>query len=455
VPILLGSGFALLIALTAGTAARAVATVREAAHRQELVARQRADDAIAAERLRSSIENLVAASRRHVMVSSRASAAALAGAERVLQADFAALRSRVSSSARESLLPDMAQAIEAYRKAVRSLVDGALMPRRLEAIVATYEVELLPRRRALERAVERFVAHKRERLESARLEGEGLEARATTLAAVALFGGGSASVLLAVILTRLVGRSLRREQEAARRAERAVTQRDEVLGIVAHDLRNPLGAMIMRAARVGATSTDAWVREQAAAIQRAGVRMEHLIRSLLDAAALDMGALTVHREPTLVSDLVREALELHAPAAAQKGVHLEERIPDASLRLSVDRERFLQVLENLMSNAIKFTPAGGTIVVDVHDEAGQLRISVRDSGPGIPAQHLPHLFERLWTAGRGGMRGTGLGLYIAKGIVEAHGGRIQAESPPGRGATLSFTLPLTAPPLGATVSASI
>ncbi|HEY0094315.1 MAG TPA: HAMP domain-containing sensor histidine kinase, partial [Archangium sp.] len=140
-----------------------------------------------------------------------------------------------------------------------------------------------------------------------------------------------------------------------------------------------------------------------------------------------------------------EALESVRPLAEARGLKVAAELPDEELWAKCDRTRVLQVLGNLLGNAVKFTADGGQLTVGARVHRDELELWVRDTGTGIRPDALPHVFERYWQAKDAESRGTGLGLYIAKGIVEAHGGRIWAESQLGKGSTFTFTLPLASP----------
>lgn len=228
---------------------------------------------------------------------------------------------------------------------------------------------------------------------------------------------------------------------AARSATRA---RDEILGVVSHDLRNPLSAITMCASVLreqGENSVDRL--ELVTAIIQATDMMGRLIRDLLDVSTIESGHLRVDPKPHDVNDLTEQALEMFRGAAGERQIALRTRIPEGPFRVHVDETRFVQVLGNLLDNAVKFSEAGGSVTVAVQELEGRALIAVRDSGPGIPAGHLPYVFDRHWHTRRTARRaGTGLGLAIAQGIVEAHGGRIWVESGDGPGCTFWFTVPL-------------
>jgi signal transduction histidine kinase len=241
----------------------------------------------------------------------------------------------------------------------------------------------------------------------------------------------------------------RGEQERlAREAQRAVRSRDDLLATVSHDLRSPLGTIAMaagmlRRAADGGLEASA-VARHTAAIERSVQRMDGLIRDLLDIASIESGHLSVEFEPVRTGDLLHEAIELLESVAIEKGLRLEAAIT-ADLLAQCDRGRLLQVFGNLVGNAIKFTPAGGSIVIRVERPGHRIRFSVSDTGPGIAPEQLPLVFDRFWKAEETARAGTGLGLAICKGIVEQHGGRIWVESRLGEGTTFFFTIPVADP----------
>jgi PAS domain S-box-containing protein len=224
-------------------------------------------------------------------------------------------------------------------------------------------------------------------------------------------------------------------------ARRAIQARDDVLGVVAHDLRNPLGMILMQATllrRRGGSS------EAIGVIERAGNRMNRLIQDLLDVTRLEAGALSVERCSLSTRQLIADVLDAQTPLVAAADLQLRVDLTAELPEVWGDRDRLLQVFENLIGNAVKFTGPGGHITVGAAPRAAELLLWVADTGPGIGSEELAHLFDRFWQARKAGRRGVGLGLGIVKAIVEAHGGRIWVESALGRGSTFYFTLP-TAP----------
>lgn len=233
-----------------------------------------------------------------------------------------------------------------------------------------------------------------------------------------------------------------------REARRATQLRDEVLGIVAHDLRNPLNAIVLQAKTLrGSPEEGAQGRslKSAEAIERAATRMNHLIQDLLDVTSMEAGRLSVEQARVSAAQLVSECAEAQRPLAAAAGLTLRLELEGQLPELWADRGRLQQVFENLIGNALKFTPPGGTLTMGAAPRGAEVLFRVSDTGSGIGAGDLPHLFDRFWQAGKGQRHGAGLGLPIVKGIIEAHGGRIWVQSSVGQGSTFFFTVP-TAPP---------
>jgi len=231
------------------------------------------------------------------------------------------------------------------------------------------------------------------------------------------------------------------------RSDDALAHRDDFLGMVSHDLRNLLNGIVLNAASLadGAAAGEAGnrVREKAAGIRRYSARMNRLIGDLVDVASIDAGKLAFMYGRESCTGVIDESLDTFRPIASEKNISLT-RIEGPSLDADFDRERLLQVLANLITNSIKFTSSGGRIAVRVERKGDDACFSVRDTGSGIPAAMRERIFERFWQVGTNDRRGLGLGLYISRCIVEAHGGRIWAESREGEGSEIFFTIPITA-----------
>jgi len=224
------------------------------------------------------------------------------------------------------------------------------------------------------------------------------------------------------------------------RADDAVAHRDDFLGIVTHDLRDLLSGIVLSAALLPDSASEPNGTKQR--IQRYAARMNRLIGDLLDVASIDAGQLRVVPALGDWSALIEEVAALFQPSASAQGITLEIALPGRSLAMRFDHDRMLQVLANLIANSLKFTARGGKIRVEAERGTDELRCAVHDTGSGIPARMLEAIFERFWQERSNDRRGVGLGLYITRCIVEAHRGRIWAESTQGVGSTLRFTLPI-------------
>jgi signal transduction histidine kinase/DNA-binding response OmpR family regulator len=228
-------------------------------------------------------------------------------------------------------------------------------------------------------------------------------------------------------------------------AQQAVAAREQVLAVVAHDLRNPLSTVAMGAQMLTESLSEpehAGDRRYVSAIHRAAERMDKLIQDLLDITRWESGQLSISPSLQPLGPVITEVVEMHRLSAGAEKIGLSLELAEPLPRAAIDAHRFHQVLSNLLGNALKFTPDGGSIVVRAQRYGiGSVMISVIDSGPGLPAEQLPHIFSRFWQAERSDRRGIGLGLAIAKGLVEAHAGEIWVESEPGSGCRFHFTIP--------------
>jgi signal transduction histidine kinase len=237
--------------------------------------------------------------------------------------------------------------------------------------------------------------------------------------------------------------------QQARQASRA---RDDTLAAISHDLRNGLNTVLTAVSlllrSLPADPEGRRDRRHIEAIRRSAERMNRVIGDLLDVASIESGRLFVEPRREPVRSIIAEALAACHDTAGEKSLRVEQVIPTEALEAVCDRDRVLQVLGNLIGNAIKFTPEGGTVNVSAEAFDDEALFTVRDTGVGISPQQLPHVFDRFWQATPKARLGSGLGLTIAKGVVEALGGRIWVESRPNEGTSFFFTLPL-APPVPA------
>jgi signal transduction histidine kinase len=252
---------------------------------------------------------------------------------------------------------------------------------------------------------------------------------------------------LAEDLGRRVGMALENAR-LYREAQEAIAVRERVLAVVSHDLRNQLG-VLTTAARVLERHADASgvaeggdARKTIDRMQRTTAGMQRLVDDLLDMSSIQAGRLSLNRTAQALRPVLKEACESFQAVAHEKGVRLTipPHVSD-DIRVVCDCDRILQALGNLLGNAVKYCKAGDEVTLDAREDATDVVVSVRDTGPGIPADEVETIFDAYRTMERRGTTGTGLGLYITKRIVERHGGRLWVESQPGIGSTFSFTLP--------------
>ena len=234
--------------------------------------------------------------------------------------------------------------------------------------------------------------------------------------------------------------------QQARHASRA---RDDTLGAISHDLRNGLNTVLTAVGlllrSLPPDTEGRRDRRHVEAIRRSAERMNRVIGDLLDVASIDSGRLFVEPRREPVRSIIAEAIATCNEQAVEKQLSLDQHLPVEQVDAVCDRERVLQVLGNLIGNAIKFTPEGGKVQVSAEALDDEVLFVVRDTGVGVSAKQLPHVFDRFWQATPKARLGSGLGLTIAKGVVEALGGRIWVESRANEGTTFFFTLPLAPP----------
>lgn len=248
--------------------------------------------------------------------------------------------------------------------------------------------------------------------------------------------------LAALSLQRLI--ALEESERRRAEAERAVRSRDDMLSVVSHDLRNPVNTIVMSASLLrdpDIALPDDQRRRQLEIISRSAYRMDRLIQDLLDVARMEGGRLTLSRRCEPPGPLATEVVEAFRQIAAEKSIELACEAAGVLRPVLVDRDRVVQALSNYVSNAIKFTPAGGRVAIHVRATAAGVRYEVADTGPGIGAADLPNVFQRFWQAKDTAALGTGLGLSIVKGIADAHGGEVGVTSQAGAGATFFMDMP--------------
>jgi two-component system sensor histidine kinase/response regulator len=239
-----------------------------------------------------------------------------------------------------------------------------------------------------------------------------------------------------------VGRTEASYAAALALAKRAVQDRDDLLSIVTHDLRSPLNAIRIASDELADPELDPEERKvMVGAVQRSLRRADRLIEDLLDVSRIEAGRITLTRTRIGARELLEQAVNDHALQSREAGLELRLAVDANAGLVFADRERVLQVLGNLIANALRYARDSGTLILAVEDHGEFASFSVTDRGPGIPAEQLPYVFNRFFQARHHRRAGAGLGLAIAKGIIEAHGGTISALSTVGSGTRFTFSLP--------------
>jgi signal transduction histidine kinase len=444
-------GFGALVGVTVVTGVVSITALLVTTVANDRIARQLATELTTIAGMRLDAEHAVAASRGYLL-----------NADRGLWMKFEAARGRLERTQNElARTPPAEQAgrlLDELRQAsiVYFAVAEEAMERRGEmpdaaSVVAYFDEVVRPARERLTASLDALAGARTRSHEAGLADSR----RTAALAGTLLAGTTIASVLLSTGLALMFSRKLTQQFESERRAldaaRRATAAREEILSVVSHDLRSPLSAILVMTSVMKVEGDDG--RRQLECIRSAAERMKHLIRDVLAAESLD--APTVANAPGRhrIRDLFHETRKVFEPAANRKAIRLQVEVADDA-HLAGDGERILQVLANLVGNALKFTPAGGEVRLAARVREGLARFVVADTGPGIPASDVRRLFERRWQARRstGEAEGYGLGLHIAKQIVELHGGRIWVESTPGKGATFVFTIPQAPPSDDASVA---
>ena len=253
------------------------------------------------------------------------------------------------------------------------------------------------------------------------------------------------------VILRDVSERIRTEEELrvlAERMRKAAESRDEVMALVSHDLRNPLStiSMCLSGLRDDPPPTPDMANGLVVLAEESALLMSRMIQDLLDIASIDAGRLSIDRVRQTIGPTLRRAVDMHRLIGIEQGISVAADVPSEmdQIAVMIDGERIVQVLSNLIGNACKFTDAGGSVVVSAAMLPDAVQVTVRDTGRGVPVDAIPHVFDRFWHARRGAaQRSTGLGLAIARGIIEAHDGRIRVESTVGQGSAFHFTVPST------------
>jgi signal transduction histidine kinase len=424
--------------LVTGTVA--VVALRVTTNHLDRIARDLSGELIQIERLRFEAERIVSTNRGYLLTADPRTAQ---------RATRSIARMEDSVTRLEAHVP-LAPGLDVVDKAARRYVAAAnaVAEQRTKTddprlVLPVFETTVADARDHLERVIGDFVAREQAAFdhESAHAHDVAQDMQAIVIAATIL--GIALSAALARLWIKKLGAQFAAEREATIRARTAVAARDDVLAIVSHDLRNPLTTIAVGANLLEMDpAASPLAKKHTASITTAVGRMRSLIDELLESAQLEAGKLELQRRLCVIGPMFDSLTALFAARAQEANVALAIDAGDLTeVEVEIDRKRILQALENLIGNAFNFTPSGGQIAVTARTETDHVRVEVRDNGTGIEAAQVPHLFERYWQGHSRTKGSLGLGLYICKQIVAAHGGQIGVDTTLGNGTTFWFTIP--------------
>jgi signal transduction histidine kinase len=425
-------GALVLVSLFCG--AMTAVTIHVTTQSADRVAHRVVEDLEALHRVRLTAEQLVAAGRGYLLMANPVERARLAELDAELDRSLDALRAR-SRGGMSPKIAKVEQTATDYAGVLATAVEQRGKGQEISQIV---EQDVAPRRASLEAAVEDLTDLEQDELSAVSARAAGAERTVGFATFAACVFAITIGLVLAVTTSKRLAGQFDRESAEKAAAKDAALSRKELLDVVSHDLRSPLSAILLGLELLTAEHGDA---RYVSVISHSAERMQRLVNDLLDASKAEVAQLELARLPCEPRALVDSVIEQFQDLAKAAGVRLRGASPEGGT-INVDRERIVQILANLVGNAIKFTRSGGEIVVAASRTGERVTFEVSDMGPGIPADEQAGVFEAYrqgsHTLHRGGV---GLGLYICKKLVEAHGGKIGVRSSSGQGSTFWFELP--------------
>ena len=398
-------------------------------------------DLIDAESLNLGIERTVASGRAFLLSEDKQYLVRLGNFESTTQTTLERLVIHVENEKTHQLLGRLQTSFNEYVSELNRLVQMRNQGRSLQIIIDDFEKQLHPKQLNLESNIQELITLKKAEYEAGERHVLQSFSRSRTL----IFYISAISLLFAGVLAFVFSQTLVRLYSKARDA---AIVREEVLAVVAHDLKNPLASiqlntqMQLKLLKSGVNETT--LEKSFQMIARSARNMESLIQDLLTAARFSVDEVILEKEPVMISELLKDLTEELKPIANVKRITLVENLKIGESKIICDSKRIWQVASNILGNAIKFSPQDSFITLSAEPGNHELEIAVSDQGPGIPEDQLPYVFDRFKQAHREDARnGSGLGLYISKKIIEAHGGRIWAETSNKQGSTFHFTLPMS------------
>lgn len=431
-------GFSIAIVLSSVVAGVSVYLLRTVAASKDSVIYDGAQDLILAERLHSSVQHKIAVLRGFIIDRTSFFGDQIPRLQVQTLSDLEQTNRVTTNLEQKQLLDFISVENKLYDDVINDLYTRISEGAKIEDVLPILHLKARHIRISLEEKLAKFVAFKEQDLRDAKDRASDTTSKSLTLLLVI----AGIAVLCVLFLCVALAQTLSRIYQKSLRATRS---REEILQVVAHDLRNPLTAIQMFAESIGQQlrnqNVHPYIPEFSDKIVESTTRMNRMVKDLLDFEKIETGNLSLDLKREKSAKVVSDAIDMMMPVARANQITIIDETTVSENEIFCDCERILQVFSNLIGNAIKVTPAGGTIFVGCAEQADRIRFWVRDTGPGVALEQQPHLFKRSWQAKTSGKKGHGLGLVIAKGIVKQHLGEISFTSEPGSGATFYFTLP--------------
>lgn len=432
------SGFTIAIVLSSVVAGVSVYLLQTVAASKDSVIYDGAQDLILAERLHSSVQHKIATLRGYIIDRTSFFGADVPRLQVQTLSDLEQIKRATPLPEESQLLELIGVENKLYDDVINEIYIRVSEGAEVKDLLPILHMKARHIRLSLEEKLARFVAFKEKDLRDAKDRASTITSKSLTLLLVIASIAVLCVLALCVALMQTLGRIYQKSLLATH-------SREEILRLVAHDLRNPLTAIQMFAESIGQQlrnqDVHPYIPEFSDKIVESTTRMNRMVKDLLDFEKIESGKLSLDLKREKSSKVIAEAIDMMNPVATAKGVELVNESSDGEDEIYCDIDRILQVFSNLIGNAIKFTESGGRIYVGSSEENDRIRFWVRDTGPGVAPEHLPHLFKRSWKPKSTEHAGHGLGLVIAKGIIKQHLGEISVASEPGMGATFYFTLP--------------
>lgn len=431
-------GFATTVAVTALIAIAATFVLHDVVANKDSVIYNYGQDLILTERLRYTAEKKISLFRGYYLTRADFFLQDLQENQKQFEETISQLRENATPEEREDL-DEILKLNKEYDAINQELIEKMQKGEQVEQLALEIAAKVRPFRQKFEIELTKLVDIESKQLEDAKAESIQSTQRNFILIAVIT----AVAILLSGILAFVLSRTL---NQLYQRALRATRVREEMLGIVAHDLKNPIASVgvisaLMKRSLLSPGDSKRLI-PTLDRLDRVTDKMSRLIDDLLVVDKIESGIFSLALKTEDVKAILADVVDSFSPIAQERSIDLKTNFANDLGEIHCDRDRLHQVFANLIGNALKFTPTGGTITFKAEKIGQQVSFQIEDTGPGIPAEQLPRLFERHWQAKETAQNGNGLGLYIAQNIVRAHGGDIGVTSSRGKGAAFAFHLPV-------------